>query len=425
MPNNCADRTTMSSVLDTPPDNETAWEVPVTAGDVPVTAGDVPVTAGDLFGPHYAKTLRIALISVMLVLSLIGNSIVCHRLLTSRRHRMFKAQMLFLNLALADLLVTLVTMSSQLVWEVLGRVWVAGDAACRLFKVLQTFALVSSTYMLVGIAVDRHYAICKPLVPAPKPRSLVAVCWLLSLLPSLPNAFMFRIVVIRSECYCASIFYIYQDSVVLRQAYMAFIFTLVFILPLVVLVALYSCILFRMWKISSTASNGQRADSADVSCTGFVEGASTTLPKARLRTFKMAAIIFVAFLVTNLPYMVQEMLLAFAPNVSLGPHIVAVFGVISASNSAINPYVFLAFNGGATVFGCDAHVRILWRRLACSSGSKRTTGTFRTAWSTLQTRNRRRSPTVKMFPSPDKNECGESQRKVPEIDGMAPLGECL
>ncbi|KAH7962716.1 hypothetical protein HPB52_017615 [Rhipicephalus sanguineus] len=389
------------------------------------TASETPVTAEDLFGPHYAKTLRIALISVMLVLSLLGNSIVCHRLLTSRRHRMFKAQMLFLNLALADLLVTLVTMSSQLVWEVVGRVWVAGDAACRLFKVLQTFALVSSTYMLVGIAVDRHYAICKPLAPAPKPRSLVAVCWLLSLVPSLPNAFMFRLVVIRDECYCASVFYIYQDSVVPRQAYMAFVFTLVFIFPLVALVTLYSCILYRMWKISSIASNRQRGDAAAASCGGCAEGSSTTLPKARLRTLKMAAIIFVAFLVTNLPYMVQEMLLAFAQNVSLGPHIVAVFGVISASNSAVNPYVFLAFNGGAAAFGCDAHVRVLWRRLACSSGSRRTTATFRTAWSTLQTRNRRRSPTVKMFPSPDNYQCGEAQQKGLEIDRMAPLGECL
>ncbi|XP_050044968.1 vasopressin V1a receptor-like [Dermacentor andersoni] len=409
---NSADVTTVLSELD------------ALSGSDNETASEAPVTAEDLFGPLYAKTLRIALLSVMLALSLLGNSIVCHRLLTSRRHRMFKAQVLFLNLAFADLLVTLVTMSSQLVWEVVGRVWVAGDAACRLFKVLQTFALVSSTYMLVGIAVDRHCAICKPLAPAPRPRSLVAACWLLSLVPSLPNMFMFRLVVIRDECYCASVFYIYQDSVVSRQAYMAFVFTLVFILPLVALVTLYSCILYRMWKMSSTATSRQPGDAVSSSCER-AESARTTLPKARLRTLKMAIIIFVAFIVTNLPYMVQEMLLAFAENVSLGPHVVAVFGVVSASNSAVNPYVFLAFNGGAAAFGCDAHVRVLWRRLACSSGSRRTTATFRTAWSTLQTRNRRRSPTVKMFPSPDNFECGEAQKKHPETPRLASLGDCL
>ncbi|KAH7965705.1 hypothetical protein HPB49_009911 [Dermacentor silvarum] len=108
----------------------------------------------------------------------------------------------------------------------------------------------------------------------------------------------------------------------------------------------------------------------------------------------MAVVIFMAFLVTNLPYMVQEMILAFARDISLGPHVVAVFGVISASNSAINPYVYLAFNGGAAGTSCDARVRGLWRRLTCSSGSKRTTIMFRTSCSTLPTRRRKRPITA-------------------------------
>ncbi|XP_077512541.1 oxytocin receptor-like [Amblyomma americanum] len=406
----------MSTELDVfpGPDNETA---------------PTEVTPEEMFGPLYAKTLRIAIIGVMLVLSLVGNSIVCHRLLTSRRHRVFKAQMLFLNLAIADLLVTLVTMSSQLLWEVLGRVWMAGDGPCRLFKVLQTFALVSSTYMLVGIAVDRHFAICKPLAPAPKPRSLAAVCWVLSLVPSLPNLYVFRLVVIQDKCYCASVFYIYRDSAAARQAYMAFVFTTVFILPLVALVTLYTCILLRMWMMSLASSRPGDRPAAGTSG-ACVESMKSTLPKARLRTLKMAVVIFVAFLVTNLPYMVQEMLLAFAQDISLGPHVVAVFGVISASNSAINPYVFLAFNGGAAAVGCDAHVRGLWRRLACSSGSKRTSATFRTPWSTLQTRNRRRSPTPKRFQSPENCVNCEAQRKKaeknnPEKSDFEQPGDCL
>ncbi|KAH6939057.1 hypothetical protein HPB50_015699 [Hyalomma asiaticum] len=357
----------------------------------------------DVFGPVYASTLRITLIAVMLVLSLVGNTAVCYRLLTSRRHRVFKAQVLFLNLALADLLVTLVTMNSQLLWEIMGRVWIAGDGPCRMFKVMQTFALVSSTYMLVGIAVDRHYSICKPLVPAPRPRSVATVCWLLSLLPSLPNLFVFRVVVVRDKCYCASVFYIYRDTTtVTRQIYMACVFTLVFVLPLCALVALYTSILVRMRKMvadgtgtTATVRTGLTTRSTSMSQTTTValsetEDRRSTLPRARLRTLKMAVVIFVAFLVTNLPYMVQEVILAFARDVSLGPHVVAVFGVISASNSAVNPYVYLAFNGGAAGTSCDARVRGLWRRLTCSSGSKRTTIAFRTSCSTLPTRRRKR-----------------------------------
>ncbi|XP_065296882.1 oxytocin receptor-like [Dermacentor albipictus] len=373
-----------------------------------------------VLGPRYASTLRISLIGVMLVLSLVGNLLVCYRLLTSRRHRLLKAQVLFLNLALADLLVTLITMNSQLLWEIMGRVWIAGDAPCRVFKVLQTYALVSSTYMLVGIAVDRHFAICNPLAPAPKPRSVAAACWLLSLVPSVPNLFVFRLVVVRDKYYCASFFYIYHDSAAARQAYMAFVFAFVFILPLVALVALYTSILLRMWKIDSASSSPRPPEALvggafDGSCC-VVDGARSTMPKARLRTLKMAVVIFVAFLVTNLPYMVQEMLLAFAENVQLGPNLVAVFGVISALNSAVNPYVYLAFNGGAGVAWCDAHVCGLWRRLTCSSTSKRTvTVTYRGPWSAGQSRRRRRPLTAKAPPpAPEMCESCERQRQIEE-----------
>ncbi|XP_065297775.1 gonadotropin-releasing hormone receptor-like isoform X3 [Dermacentor albipictus] len=308
----------------------------------------------------------------MLVLSLVGNSFVCYRLFTSRRQRLLKTQVLFLNLALADLLVTVVTINSQLLWEIMGRVWVAGEALCRVFKVLQTYALVSSTYMLVGIAVDRHFAICNPLKPAPKPRMVAATCWLLSLVPSVPNLFAFRLVVVRGEHYCASVFYVYRDYTAVRQVYMAFVFALVFVVPLVALVALYASVLLRLWRAAATATpESSRARSAVADSPGRDRDRST-LPK--------------------------EMLLAFAPGVSLGPHAVAVFGVISASNSAVNPYIYLAFNGGAGATVCEARMRGLWRRLTRSSASKRTTLSFRTQCSTLKTPDNKRLPAAAGLP---------------------------
>uniref|UniRef100_A0A6B0UNU0 Putative conserved plasma membrane protein n=1 Tax=Ixodes ricinus TaxID=34613 RepID=A0A6B0UNU0_IXORI len=57
----------------------------------------------------------------------------------------------------------------------------------------------------------------------------------------------------------------------------------------------------------------------------------------------MTVVVFGAFLVTNVPYMVQEMILAFGNPGILDHNVVALFGVISASNSAINPYIYLFF----------------------------------------------------------------------------------
>ena len=50
-----------------------------------------------------------------------------------------------------------------MIWEILDRKWLAGVVFCKMFKFFQTYALASSNYMLVALAVDRHKAVTKPL----------------------------------------------------------------------------------------------------------------------------------------------------------------------------------------------------------------------------------------------------------------------
>ncbi|XP_075747708.1 oxytocin receptor-like [Rhipicephalus microplus] len=286
-----------------------------------------------VLGPQYHSHVRITVILIMIAFSVSGNSVVCWRLLRNHRRRRYqKAHVLFLNLAVADLLVTTVTMTSQTVWEVMGRVWIAGDAFCRVFKVLQTFALASSTYMIVSIALDRHFAIVYPLARCPAPWRLAAAAWIAALVPSLPNLYVFQVVEADTGVrYCASLFYARKTASTLpRQLYMTFVFLAVFVLPLVLLVGLYGRILLEIWSQSLAFRNRHQT--------------ASSLPKAKVKTVRLTAAVFAAFLVTNVPYMVQEMVLAFGgANVSLDRNLVALFGVISASNSAINPYIFLCF----------------------------------------------------------------------------------
>ncbi|KAH9369574.1 hypothetical protein HPB48_020687 [Haemaphysalis longicornis] len=218
-----------------------------------------------VFGPQYHSHVRIAVIIIMIIFSIAGNGVVCWRLLRNHRRRRYqKAHVLFLNLAMADLLVTTVTMTSQMVWEIMGRSWIAGDAFCRVFKVLQTFALASSTYMIVSIAMDRHFAIVHPLSACPAPSRLAAGAWLASLLPSLPNLYVFRLVDAGTGLnYCSSVFYGRQSASPLpRQVYMAFVFLAVFVLPLLLLVALYGRILIEIWRQSSALKNRHQTASS-------------------------------------------------------------------------------------------------------------------------------------------------------------------
>lgn len=301
------------------------------------TANSSDTEQGD-FGPQYHRTLRIVLLIIMIFLSLFGNCMVCWQLMPLRGRRFPKSKVLFLNLAAADLLVTFFTMTSQTVWEVMGKIWLAGDAFCRIVKFLQTFSLTLSTYMLVAIALDRNNAIVKPFSRTPEPKTYAIAAWLTSLIPSLPCFFVFR-VVLKSETvtYCVSIFYTSTHPQYWRQLYMAFVFLSIFIIPFLLLVGLYTRILAEIWAQSSVFSSSERSVSA--------------LPRAKTKTLKMTLVIFLMFIVTNLPYVVQEMILAFGDGSLLNPNTVALSGVISASNSAFNPYIYLAFQSKETCFG--------------------------------------------------------------------------
>ncbi|KAK3857789.1 hypothetical protein Pcinc_035982 [Petrolisthes cinctipes] len=95
------------------------------------------------------------------------------------------------NITLADLFVTFFTILGQLIWEVLDMRWYLSNVACKVYKVASTYAITSSNYMLVAMAIDRHEAIVRPLNPFISAKNLVLAAWAVSLLPSLPNLFIF------------------------------------------------------------------------------------------------------------------------------------------------------------------------------------------------------------------------------------------
>ena len=112
--------------------------------------------------------------SGLILIALVGNSLALYTLMMGKGGLAKKrSKIIFLNITLADFLVTLFPMlgtkkrfwprerknlfSGQLIWEILEREWVAGWLFCKVFKFIQTYALASSNYMLV--ALDRHRAV--------------------------------------------------------------------------------------------------------------------------------------------------------------------------------------------------------------------------------------------------------------------------
>ncbi|XP_026009779.1 vasopressin V2 receptor-like isoform X2 [Astatotilapia calliptera] len=137
---------------------------------------------------------EVVVLAVILVMALLGNGLVLVVLLRRRRHHNPLHQFM-LNLCVADLVVALFQVLPQLVWDAKGR-FPGPDFLCRLVKYLQVLGMFASSYIIVAMTVDRHYAICCPLQAhrsgaTKRWNSFIVLAWVLSLLLSLPQVFIF------------------------------------------------------------------------------------------------------------------------------------------------------------------------------------------------------------------------------------------
>ena len=79
----------------------------------------------------------------------------------------------------------------QLLWDITER-FQGPDALCRSIKYLQIVGMFASSYMIVAMTVDRHYAICCPLQAyrggeTSRWNPPIMVAWGLALVLSLPQ----------------------------------------------------------------------------------------------------------------------------------------------------------------------------------------------------------------------------------------------
>ncbi|XP_061760282.1 vasopressin V2 receptor isoform X2 [Nerophis ophidion] len=175
----------VSTVTDSSPSYE--WS--------PVTPpGTGPTNGTEWHRDRLLVVAEVIVLAVILVMALLGNSLVLVVLLRRRQFHNPLHQFM-LNLCLADLVVALFQVLPQLVWDAKGR-FPGPDVLCRLVKYLQVLGMFASSYMIVAMTIDRHYAICCPLLAhrswaTQRWNSLTLLAWGLSLLLSLPQVFIF------------------------------------------------------------------------------------------------------------------------------------------------------------------------------------------------------------------------------------------
>ncbi|XP_033634571.1 vasopressin V1b receptor-like [Asterias rubens] len=270
--------------------------------------------------------VRTIVISIIFVVTVIGNVLVLSWLFVHRRERT-RIHVYMTFLALSDLSVAMIPLMCSLIMTLKGNVWSSTDAACRVRMLLESMALMASSNMVVAISVDRYHSVMFPLRRQLSELRVIPIAYTMALLLSLPQLHVFRKDSVNGTYRCKTIFKTGHDPY--RQAYLAYIAVVVFIVPFVVISGAYLCIVAKLY------SDGKNLFQ------------SNWKKSTRWRTLKMTFVIIGAYVVCNLPYFTIELIRAVA-GTSVNIVAYSILSVFAPCSSASNPYTFLFFNACRT-----------------------------------------------------------------------------
>ncbi|XP_029007620.1 oxytocin receptor isoform X1 [Betta splendens] len=293
--------------------------------------------------------VEVTVLALVLLLALAGNLCVLLAIHTTK-HSQSRMYYFMKHLSIADLVVAVFQVLPQLIWDITFRFY-GPDILCRLVKYLQVVGMFASTYMLVLMSIDRCLAICQPLrsLHKRKDRFYVVFSWVLSLLFSLPQIFIFSLREVGSAG--SGVYDCWGDFVKPwgAKAYITWISLTIYIIPVAILSICYGLISYKIWQnfklktrreqcISLTPKTLKSNTLARVSSVKLIS-------KAKITTVKMTFVIVVAYIVCWTPFFSVQMWSAWdpaAPREAM-PFIISM--LLASLNSCCNPWIYMCFAG--------------------------------------------------------------------------------
>jgi len=264
--------------------------------------------------------------SVIVVINLLGNGVVC---LVVLRYRGMRAPInyLLVNLAVSDMMVALfITPQYVIKWTFHHPNGTAGDYMCMFItggNFIWTGGAVSA-FSLVVIAVERYFAVVRPLNKRHRltTRRLVAIItvgWLYALIFNLPLFFVVR----HKDGVDHCIEHWPKKS--LAEAYTIACFFVFGAIPMGAMVILYVRVLYKLWKSGIQAT--QISEKAKI--------------RARLKVTKMVCVVSIMYALCWLPNLVLYMISQFKPELYVYGSTSFVASVLLVGlNSAMNPFIY-------------------------------------------------------------------------------------
>ena len=280
------------------------------------------------------RAVKVLAYCVIIVLSTLGNSATIAVVSREPSLRKMAFNSFVVNLAVADLVITLVYMPRALVIWLQGTVWLVegafGSVLCKTVPSLHAISILVSILTLLAMAVDRFIVIVFPLREKLTLRSsklIVASSWLLSLILRFPYTYSLRLKTDK-ELYCSvDVEEAFGDSQA-REVYYTFLFVALYGFPFVTIVTLYSAIVITLRR-----GNPMLCDK------NSSQIANRVLYRASRKMFCMLVVVTAAFVMCWLTYFIAQVLHDPIPCSLRFWRL-----VLAHINSAINPFLYAIFN---------------------------------------------------------------------------------
>ena len=272
------------------------------------------------------------LFTILIVINLLGNGVVCVVVL---RYRGMRAPInyLLVNLALADMMVAVAIASQYVIARTYHHPYsTSGDYFCRFLTGGNFIWIggVASGFFLTVIAVERYLAITRPIrdrfrLTTRRLTLVITIGWILAIIYNLPLFFVVKLVEDRGN-HCTESWSPYEN---LGKAFTVACFFVYGAIPIATMVTLYSRVLYKLWKGSIRAT--LLSEQARI--------------RSKLKVTKMVIVVSILYAICWLPNLVIYMLSKFTPDL-LGhgsyffAHTFVISVVLVALNSAVNPFIY-------------------------------------------------------------------------------------
>ena len=272
--------------------------------------------------------------AITMLVSLVGNTLLIYIVWKKPDARSLTSFM-FVNMAVADLLVTLFVMPYSISGFYLQGMWllpgVIGEITCKTVLFVAFFTISTSIFCLTFMAVDRFYAVIYPLKRLlwfRRPKVLTPVVWILpiALMSIVPVFIVFT--PHNSKYYCfADYTTLGEKDRAIRGIYIYF-FVINYVFPVSIISILYTITARKLWF--------HEAPGDDLSQNRQQQ------QQTKKKVVRMLIIVFTTFAICWLPGQVFQLYYAITGNnLPIVSSACFWFGYL---NSAINPWLYIGLN---------------------------------------------------------------------------------